>query len=51
MGSHGAEGNGGGGKLKGKPGMAPPGTAALAAASVLGWADVPLPENTTLLKP
>lgn len=50
IGSHGAEGNGGGGKLKGNPGIAPPGTEVFDA-SPFGWADVLLPEeNTRILK-
>ena len=40
MGSHGAEGKGGGGKEKGKPGIADPGAAAAAEVSAVddeGW--------------
>lgn len=46
MGSHGAVGKGGGGKEKGKPGIADPGAAAPAAESAadeVGWL---VPEDT-----
>lgn len=53
MGSHGAVGKGGGGKEKGKPGIADPGAAAAAAAAAaasvvdeVGWL---VPEKTNIL--
>lgn len=46
MGSHGAVGKGGGGKEKGKPGIADPGAAAAAAASAVDEVDWLVPGET-----
>lgn len=47
MGSHGAVGKGGGGKEKGKPGIADPGAAAVALVSAAGEVDWLEPETIT----
>lgn len=46
MGSHGAVGKGGGGKEKGKPGIADPGAAAVAVVSAADEVDWLVPDET-----
>lgn len=48
MGSHGAVGKGGGGKEKGKPGIADPGAAAVAVVSAADEVDWLVPDETII---